>query len=57
MEEYYELYLLTFRVILLGILFSGSLGYLNNFSPEVYEYILEIMNLLLGGMVLLLVCL
>jgi hypothetical protein len=30
-----RLYLLTFRVILLGIVFSGSLGCLNNFSPEV----------------------
>jgi hypothetical protein len=28
--------LLTFRVILLGIVSSGSLGCLNNFSPSVY---------------------
>jgi hypothetical protein len=32
-----QLYLLTFRVILLGIVPSGSLGCLNNFSPEVWS--------------------
>jgi hypothetical protein len=30
-----RLYLLIFRVILFGIVSSGSLGCLNNFSPEV----------------------
>jgi hypothetical protein len=34
-EGILRLYLLTFRVILLGIVSSGSLGCLNNFSPEV----------------------
>jgi hypothetical protein len=34
-----RLYLLSFRVILLGIVFSGSLGYLNNFLPEVFPLV------------------
>jgi len=39
------LYLLTFRVILLGMVSSGSLGCLNNFSPEVlllYNHIMPL---------------